>query len=59
MFVYLCVRIEKKLVCEVDDIDNLNDGDFPSLINNIPKFSILSVSKFFNYNFKTIIFNFN
>lgn len=47
MYVCVCNRIEKKLVSEVDDIDNINDSDFPSLVTNIPKFSILSVSTLF------------
>lgn len=47
MYACVCIRIEKKLVSEVDDIDNINDNDFPSFVTNIPKFSILSVSTFF------------
>lgn len=40
------IRIEKQLVSEVDE--NINDNyEFPSLVTNIPKLSILSVSNFY------------
>jgi len=38
----LYYRIEKQIVTEVGE--NINDSEFPSLITNIPKLSILSVS---------------
>lgn len=40
--ILLYYRIEKQIVTEVGE--NMNDSEFPPLITNIPKLSILSVS---------------
>jgi len=42
LIIILYYRIEKQLVTEVGE--NMNDSEFPHLITNIPKLSILSVS---------------